>query len=84
MRLHPACTAAAVSAAERQDDERLVLMRAIQATVAGFAELDRLLDRAERLVSVRRSQPQPGWSGPTVEAVSRPRSGAASRPELPA
>ena len=59
MTTHPACTAAAVSGAERQDDKRLVLMRAVQATLAGFAELDRLLDRAERLVSVRRSQPQP-------------------------
>jgi hypothetical protein len=42
-------------AVERHDDERLALNRAVQATLAGLAEMDRLLGRAERLISHRRS-----------------------------
>jgi hypothetical protein len=40
---------------DRPDEARLALRRAVQATLAGFAEMDRLLDRAERLISHQRS-----------------------------
>ena len=42
---------------ERPDEARLALRRAVQATLAGFAEMDRLLDRAEQLIS----QQRPGY-----------------------
>ena len=38
---------------DRPDEARLALRRAVQATLAGFAEMDRLLDRAEQLISAR-------------------------------
>jgi hypothetical protein len=40
---------------DRPDEARLTLRRAVQATLAGFAEMDCLLDRAERLISHQRS-----------------------------
>jgi hypothetical protein len=40
---------------DRPDEARLALRRAVQATLAGFAEMDRLLDRAERLIPHQRS-----------------------------
>ncbi len=40
------------------DEARLALRRAVQATLAGFAEMDRLLDRAEQLISYQR----PGYA----------------------
>ena len=40
---------------ELPDEVRLALRRATQAALAGFAEMDRLLDRAERLISQQRS-----------------------------
>lgn len=43
------------SPAEGPDEARLVLRRAVQKTLAGLAEMDRLLDRAERLISRQQS-----------------------------
>ena len=40
---------------ERPDEARLALRRAVQATLEEFAEMDRLLDRAEQLISHQRS-----------------------------
>jgi hypothetical protein len=40
---------------DRPDETRLALRRAVQATLAGFAEMDRLLDKAERLILCQRS-----------------------------
>src|SRR4051812_42289126 len=41
--------------AERPDEARLALRRAVQATLAGLAEMDCLLDKAEQLIAPQRS-----------------------------
>ena len=51
MRTHPLRTTFQGCSGEQQDEARLALRRAVQATLAGFAEMDHLLDRAERLLS---------------------------------
>src|SRR3954447_14465132 len=43
------------SPADRPEEARLALRRAVQATRAGLAEMDDLLDRAERLIAHQRS-----------------------------
>src|SRR4051812_21355207 len=55
MRTDPRSTAMMVLASDRPDEARLALRRAVQATLAGLAEMDRLLDQAERLILCQRS-----------------------------
>ncbi len=55
MRAYPLQAALPAPTVERPDEARLALRRAVQATLAGFAEMDRLLDRAERLIAHQRS-----------------------------
>src|SRR4051795_1655666 len=43
------------SPADRHEEARLALGRAVQATRAGLAEMDDLLDRAARLIAHQRS-----------------------------
>jgi hypothetical protein len=57
MRAYPLQGALPAPTVERPDEARLALRRAVQATLAGFAEMDRLLDRAEQLIS----QQRPGY-----------------------
>ena len=59
MRTDPRHAALQVPPVERPDKARLALRRAMQAARAGFAEMDRLLDRAERLLSQQRSSRRP-------------------------
>jgi hypothetical protein len=47
-----------VLASDRPGEARLALRRAVQATLAGFSQMDRLLDRAEQLISHQR----PGYA----------------------
>ena len=42
---------------DRPDEARLALRRAVQATLAGFAEIDHLLESAERLISQKCADP---------------------------
>ena len=58
MRAYPPQGALPAPTVERPDGARLTLRRAVQATLAGFAEMDRLLDRAEQLISYQR----PGYA----------------------
>ena len=55
MRTYPLHSALQDLPSDRPDEARLTLRRAVQATLAGFAEMDRLLDRAERLIAHQRS-----------------------------
>lgn len=55
MRTDARSTALMDLASDRPDEARLALRRAVQATLAGLAEMDRLLDKAERLISCQRS-----------------------------
>ena len=54
MRAYPLQAALQGPPVEQPDEARLALRRAVQATFAGFAEMDRFLDRAERLISHQR------------------------------
>ena len=58
MRAYPLQGALPAPTVERPDEARLALRRAVQATLAGLAEMDRLLDRAEQLISHQR----PGYA----------------------
>ena len=58
MRAYPLQAALQAPPGEQPDEARLALRRVVQATLAGFAEMDRLLDRAERLISHQR----PGYA----------------------
>ena len=51
MSTHPTGASIQGSLAKPQDDARLALQRIMQATRANLAEMDRLLIRAERLLS---------------------------------
>ena len=73
MRTDPLHAAFQVPPVELPDEARQALKRAIQATLAGFAEMDRLLDRAERLISQQRCSRRPrsmlkATSVPSAEA----------------
>ena len=59
MRTYPLQSALQGLPVERPDEARLALRRAVQATLEEFAEMDRLLDRAERLISHQRSDHAP-------------------------
>ena len=59
MRTDPRHAALRAPPVELQDEARLALRRATQAALAGFAEMDRLLDSAERLLSQQRSSRRP-------------------------
>src|SRR3954471_8896892 len=59
MRTDPRHAALQVPPVERPDEARLALRRATQPARAGFAEMDRLLARAERLISQQRSSHWP-------------------------
>jgi hypothetical protein len=50
MRASPLRAALQAQPAEQPDEARLAQRRVVQATLAGFAEMDHLLDRAERLL----------------------------------
>ena len=50
MRTHPLRTTFQGCSDEQLDEARLALRRAVQATLAGLAEMDHLLDRAEWLL----------------------------------
>src|SRR3954452_21920418 len=56
MRTAPLHAALQVPPVELPDEARLALRRALQAARAGFAEMDRLLNTAERLISQQRSR----------------------------
>ena len=45
--------------ADRPDEARLAPRQVVQTTLAGFAEMDRLLDRAEQLISHQRPRYAP-------------------------
>ena len=73
MRTDPRHAALQVPPVELPDEARLTLRRAMQAARAGFAEMDRLLDSAERLISQQRSSRRPrsllkATSVPSAEA----------------
>ena len=73
MRTDPRHAALQVPPVELPDEARLTLRRAMQAALAGFAEMDRLLDSAERLISQQRSSRRPrsllkATSVPSAEA----------------
>jgi len=55
MRTYPLHSALQDLPSDRPDEARLTLRRAVQATLEEFAEMDRLLDRAERLIPHQRS-----------------------------
>ena len=59
MRAYPLQAALQGPPVEQPDEARLALRRAVQATLAGFAEMDRLLDRAERLIAHQRPDREP-------------------------
>ena len=55
MRAYPLHSALQDLPSDPPDEARLALRRAVQATLEEFAEMDRLLDRAERLISHQRT-----------------------------
>ena len=55
MRAYPLHSALQDLPSDRPDEARPTLRRAVQATLEEFAEMDRLLDRAERLIPHQRS-----------------------------
>jgi hypothetical protein len=57
MRVYPLQGALLAPPVEQPNEARLALRRAVQATLAGFSQMDRLLDRAEQLIS----QQRPGY-----------------------
>jgi hypothetical protein len=58
MRVYPLQGALLAPPVEQPNEARLALRRAVQATLAGFSQMDRLLDRAEQLISHQR----PGYA----------------------
>ena len=73
MRTDPLHAALQASPVELPDEARLTLTRAMQAALAGFAEMDRLLNTAERLISQQRCSRRPrsllkATSGPSAVA----------------
>src|SRR5690349_18115607 len=58
MRAYPLQAAPPVLPLEQPDEARLALRRAVQITLASLAKMNRLLDRAEQLISHQR----PGYA----------------------
>src|SRR3712207_2832572 len=84
MRAYPPQGALPAPTVERPDEARLALRRAVQATLAGFAEVDGLLDRAEQLISYQRPgyAPQGMVKSPSVPSAEARRSIGAAQAEI--